>query len=64
VALGEASGYNILDRYFLNSSFFINSKKGTRIFIFWISFSKLKEEEGFKISLVSRIGFLIRTCGL
>jgi hypothetical protein len=30
MAFGEASGCNILDRYFLNSSFFISSKKGTR----------------------------------
>jgi hypothetical protein len=44
--------------------FFINSKKGIGIFIFWISFSKLKEEEGFKISLVLGKVFLIRTCGL
>jgi hypothetical protein len=54
----------VLERYFLNSLFFINSKKGTWIFIFWISFSKLKEEEDFEISLVSGVGFLIRTCGI
>jgi hypothetical protein len=43
MAFGEALGYNILDRYFLNSSFFISSKKDAWIFIFWISYSKLKE---------------------
>jgi hypothetical protein len=63
VAFGDDSGYNVLDKYFLKSSFFINSKKGKGIFIFWISFSKLKEGEGFKISLVSGGGYMIRTCG-
>jgi hypothetical protein len=33
VELDEGLGYNILERYFLNS-FFINSKKGTGIYIF------------------------------
>jgi hypothetical protein len=64
VALGEALGCNILERHFINYSFFINSKKGTRILIFWISFSKMNEDEDFGIILDLVVGFLTRTWGL
>jgi hypothetical protein len=56
--LEETSGYNILERYLLNSSFLIISKKGTRILIFWISFSKLKVDGDFKTSLIYGVGIL------
>jgi hypothetical protein len=56
--LEENSGYNILHRYLLNSSFLISSKKCTGIFILWISFSKIKEDGDFIISLTLGVGIL------
>jgi hypothetical protein len=46
------SSCSILERCPLNYSFLINSKNGTEILILCISFSKLKEEGDFRISLI------------
>jgi len=63
VVFEEDLSNNSLERYLLNSLIFISSKNGTWIFIFWTSFSKLKEDGDFRIYLTSGVGSSIKNGG-
>ena len=51
----EAGGYKTFKIDFLNDFFFVNSTKGTRIFILLISCSKLKGTSFFYVSFTSGV---------